>query len=117
MKKRLNSIFRDCYGLEVVENAIKDVKETVYRADFIFYDINRRIDALTKHGITVIRQHYCQRRVQDFSDTICLPLNKKFYKFAVFTFRFLLVGFSNYYILRLWINLCNVRMTRIRVNY
>lgn len=49
----LNTHFNNCQGLDMVEKAIKKIKETVFQADSVFQDVHKRFYFLKRHGITV----------------------------------------------------------------
>ncbi|XP_025202205.1 uncharacterized protein LOC112599500 [Melanaphis sacchari] len=53
LKKQLNNHFRNCQGLDIVEKAVKKIRQTVFRADSTFHEIHNRFHFMKRHKITV----------------------------------------------------------------
>lgn len=53
LEKQLNNHFRNCQGLDIVEKAIKKIRQTVFHADSTFHEIHNRFHFMKKHKITV----------------------------------------------------------------
>jgi len=57
LEKKLNNHFRNCQGLDIVEKAVKKIRQTVFRADSTFHEIHNRFHFMMRHKITV-KQYY-----------------------------------------------------------
>eukprot|EP00102_Acyrthosiphon_pisum_P010472 XP_008178796.1 PREDICTED: uncharacterized protein LOC100572790 isoform X2 [Acyrthosiphon pisum] len=53
LEKQLNNHFRNCQGLDIVEKAIKNIRQTVFHADSTFHEIHNRFHFMMQHKITV----------------------------------------------------------------
>ncbi|XP_060844721.1 dynein axonemal heavy chain 10-like [Rhopalosiphum padi] len=53
LEKKLNNHFRNCQGLDIVEKAVKKIRQTVFRADSTFHEIHNRFHFMMRHKITI----------------------------------------------------------------